>query len=149
MWKHCRILVLVFFMCASLMCFKADADDRYSGQIREYLSSQGFTGELTGKVEIKKLGDITVGRKQYQIFYYAWEESNSSGAAIHASYRIILMKDSNQYIGSYSVEGRPKKLGLSSIQFDYPETVGNKIIFDKNGPPAKVLLNGELKILAK
>jgi hypothetical protein len=126
-----------------------DTLDKYAGQIRKYLSSQGFTGELNGKVEITKLGNIAVGSTRYKIFYYAWEESNPSGAAVHASYRVILIRGSNRYIGSYSVEGRPKKLGLSSIQFDYPEAVGNKIIFDKNGPPAKVLLNGELQVLAK
>lgn len=131
------------------MCINTNADNKHADQIRRILSSQGFTGKLAGKISFTKLGDIVVGSIRYQVFYYTWEESNPPGAAIHASYRIILLQDPDKYIGSYSVEGSPKRLGLSSIQIDYPESLGNTIIFDKSGPPSQVLLNGELHVLAK
>ena len=43
----------------------------------------------------------------YRVIDHEWYESNPPGEAIHASYRLVLLKGGTRYVGSYIVEGRP------------------------------------------
>jgi hypothetical protein len=144
-WKR----MLTAIICLTVLTCYAFSNDSATNALKRSLAKQGFTGTLTGKVKISKVGVIAVGDTKYQIFYYEWQESNPPGLAIHASQRIILMKGAGQYIGFYRVEGPPTKVGPQSILFDHPESLGNSISFDKNGPPTRVRLSGELYDLEK
>jgi hypothetical protein len=136
-------------MCISIGTCGAFANDIGIDAVRESLATQGFTGTLSGKVKITNVGIISTGGKKYQIFYYRWEESCPAGLAIHSSQRLIVITGTHQYLGSYSIGDRPSGFRGSSVLFAFPDIEGNRITFGKNGPPAKVLLDGELLNLFK
>jgi hypothetical protein len=140
------VMLLTYVLVVTCCAF---ANSSGTEAIRKTLATQGFTGALDGKIAIKKLGVIAVGPTAYQIFSYIWEESCPPGAAIHASQRIVVMAGTGRYIGSYSVEDPPTRLVRNAILFGYSESLGNRIRFDRNGPPTKIHLNGELHIFAK
>jgi len=144
-WKY--MFVPIMFVLFAAFCTSAYCSG--SKTIKSALANQGFSGVLTGKIEINELGVIAIGNTQYHIFYYSSEGSKHPGEAIHASYRIILMTGNNMYLGSYIVEDQPTRLTHNSILFGYTEDLGNTIDFDKNGPPKQVLLDGYLLDLAK
>jgi len=86
---------------------------------------------------------MTCGKHELQLYYYTWEETQPHGEAIHAAYRILLLSEAQEYLGQYQVEGdHPTMRGKKYLEFPYPESEGNRIQCDQDGPPAEVILNG-------
>jgi hypothetical protein len=108
------------------------------------LSRQGFSGLLTGKIHLDRLGDLQCGTRAYRVFFYEWEESHPPGEAIHAAYRVTFF-DGDQYIGSYSIGDRPIRTIHESVLFSYPEGLGNRITCTEIGLGKQTVLNGEEK----
>jgi hypothetical protein len=121
--------------------------ERPARDLKEQLHAQHFSGLLEGNVSFTTLGTIHCGGKNLGVIFYEWYESSPKGAAIHASYRVILM-DSAKYIGSYVVADKPQ-IHSDKLLFPY-DAYGNSISCGTNGVlPQKVLLNGEIIPLAK
>ena len=133
------VILALFALLAGRDCL---AQGNPQSNVREQLSKQGFSGPLTGKVHIDELGSLHCGSQVYRVLFWSWEESNPPGEAVHAAHRLIFF-DADRYIGSYSVEDRPIKLAGDSIQFSYPEDLGNRISCLNIGPGKKTVLNGE------
>jgi len=107
------------------------------------LAQQGFSGALEGKIAIKRLGFFHCGSRLLEVFYHSWEESNPSGKAIHAAYRIVFLENGNKYVGQYMVQDPPTKITRTAIVFGYPESDGNTIACDGDSLPESVVLNGQ------
>ena len=116
--------------------------------LRPILLSQGFTGELQGKVGLVRLGQLNCARRKLDVIFYRWEESSSPGLAIHAQQRILFIGQ-DQYIGSFTVDDRPKHLNGTSVHFGYPAGTGSEVRCGKQGLPKSVFLNGERRDLEK
>lgn len=111
--------------------------------LKKTLASQGFSGQLTGKVHFTLLGDLACNTQKFRAFYYEWEESNPPGKAIHAQYRVLLIDMRGNYTGSYVVEDRPVRVTPNALVFPYEERLGNKIQCDADGWPESVILNDQ------
>ena len=140
-WPRILIVLLICTYCSLL-----EAAPRFLSQakLKQILTQQGFSGGFSGKIQIKPLGIMTCGKRELQIYYYTWEETHPPSKTIHAAYRILLLNEAQEYLGQYKVEGdHPTMRGTESLVFPYPESEGNRITCDRDGPPATVLLNGE------
>lgn len=118
-----------------------------SSDLKAALSRQHFSGELRGNVHFLDLGTLRCGSTVLRPVFYEWSESSHPGRAVHASYRVILMKNGT-YIGSYVVEDKPVVSG-SDIRFPYSPTNGNTIHCEATGAPAQVVLDGSITRLQK
>jgi hypothetical protein len=117
-----------------------------SAKLKKELASQRFSGVLEGKVRFTILGQLRCGANSLQAIFYEWEESSPAGAAVHSSYRVILMQGLI-YLGSYAVADKPSIQG-DELKFPYSEN-GNSIKCTDGVPPMEVLLDGEDISLAK
>jgi hypothetical protein len=123
--------------------------DPWKENLKLTLSSQGFSGELQGRVSFNRLGVLKCGTKSLEVVFYGWEETKPPGKAIHASYRVLFLESGEHYLGSYVVGDRPTLRNSRALVFDYPRDLGNIIGCNENGLPSRVQLNGELEELAK
>ena len=111
--------------------------------LKKTLASQGFSGQLTGKVHFSRLGDLACNAHTFRVFYYEWEETNPPGKAIHFQSRVLLIDAHGNYIGSYVIEDRPVRVTPNALVFPYEESSGNKIQCDEDSWPESVILNGQ------
>ena len=105
-------------------------------------------------------GTILAGGRQYEIWGYAWEESEKRprpGRARHASYGVFVLERVGKkltLLGAYPTDSVPFKVHDRTIKFEYPKgeyigegfppsKKGDEIVFDDNGPPSTILLSGE------
>jgi hypothetical protein len=140
-----RFLLSSILLIAVLCSPKANGEP--SAKLKKELASQHFSRVLEGNVKFTNLGQLSCGSDSLQVVFYAWEESSPPGAAVHSSYRVILMHGAT-YLGSYVVADKPSIQG-DEIRFPYTEN-GNSIKCGTDGAlPKEVLLDGENISLAK
>lgn len=139
-------LFLTSILVTAMLCLPK-ANGESSAKLKKELADQHFSGVLDGKVKFTTLGQLSCGGSSLQVIFYEWEESSSPGAAVHSSYRVILMHGPT-YLGSYAVADKPNIQG-DELRFPYTEN-GNSIKCGIDGaPPKEVLLDGENVSLAK
>lgn len=114
----------------------------------ESLKQGGFSGVINQKAIFNKTGAILVSGNCYEIYIYEYSFKPEGGIAIHFAQRLLIVSG-NAYVGKYDVEDAPARIKGNVIEFNYDEEIGNKIIFEENGPPSKVYLNGETNYLDK
>lgn len=140
-----RFLLTNILLIAMVCSPKADGES--SARLKKELASQHFSGVLEGNVRFTTLGRLSCGSNSLQVVFYEWEESSPPGAAVHSSYRVILMHGPT-YLGSYVVADKPSIQG-DELRFPYSEN-GNSIKCGIDGaPPKEVLLDGENLSLSK
>lgn len=116
--------------------------------IIKILKSGDFGSVINQKVKFDKIGEIAILDKCYEIFTYEYSFKPTGGTAIHSVQRLFVISN-NQYVGTYDIDDIPLKINGNVVEFSGTEDVGNKIVFDNDGPPKKVYLNGEVKYLYK
>lgn len=137
--------------------------DFHSG-IWPLLRAAHFEFQANDDTRAWREGSILAGGQHYEIWAYAWEESKKNaskragpGAAQHASYGALVFQRKGKklsFLGGYPVDIVPFRVYDRTIKFSYPkdENVGegfppskkgDEIVFDDNGPPSTILLDGE------
>jgi hypothetical protein len=130
-------------LTAMLLSVASSAQKMNTKSLRDILSKQGFSGLLQGKkITYKYLGNMKCNSAMLQVYYYTWEETNPAGLAIHASYRLIFIENSN-YLGQYVIADHPVLIKPDSLRFPYSKEDGNTIQCDQEGLPKSLLLNGD------
>jgi hypothetical protein len=150
------------FACATLLSLTlAICGAGATPKSRNWISILGalraghFSGFLGRDVSIKPIGAITTGGVRYVLYRYAWEETwqDMAGSFPHASYRLLVFvrhAAQLEYLGSYDIEGDDGgHTSGTEVIFDCQNEFGNKIRFDKGGPPSTVLIDGEERDFSK
>jgi hypothetical protein len=61
----------------------------------------------------------------------------------------LLVLSNSKYLGMYAIDEFPRRIKGNTVEFPGPEKWGNKIVFDKETPPSKIYLDGEVRELFK
>ena len=112
------------------------------------LKAQRFSGALDVGTSFEYIGTIVGRKNKYTLYLY--DHVNKSlplGLQSHEVRRLLVMTRGCRYGGSYTVDDRPLRVSKSKVIFSYSKELGNYIDFEK-GPPARVLIDGEVVQLA-
>jgi hypothetical protein len=141
--------IITLFACIQFAIGSITAQEPSEHSLKGLLLKQGFSGQLEGNIQFKKLGWMDCNARKLQSIYYRWEESNPPGLAIHINQRVVFMDQDGKYLGSYVVDDIPTKTAADTLSFKYLPKLGNVIRCNRDGLPASILLNGESRTLAK
>jgi len=138
---------------ASLIGAPGWAKTDYQSGIWNLLRAGGFSFSQNGESGAQIAGSIIAGGRHYEIWLYSYEGTTGTR---HGHYNILIFERTGKglsYFGNYSVDGGPVRIHGQVIKFDYgkedvgagypPAKRGDEIVFDKDGPPPVILLNGE------
>ena len=151
-WEASQMLrsthLIRVLLVTMLLLVMSNAQNLDTKSLRDILSKQGFTGQLYGNVKVTftRLGVMKCNTARLQVYYYVGEETNPPGRAIHASYRLLFIENSN-YLGQYVVSDRPVLVKPDLLRFQVSEKDGNSLGCDREGLPKSLILDGESRIL--
>jgi len=111
------------------------------------LKRDGISIPIERDGKLNRLGNIKIGVSCYTI--YTYELSFQPAANPHYTARVLVLRE-RKYIGMYDVDELPISITANVIEFSSvrifrPDWPGHEIVFDKNGPPKKVLLDGQFR----
>jgi hypothetical protein len=110
------------------------------------LRAGNMTGFSDTDSHVRTIGTITVGKTNYLVVYYRWEQSWAHAVGFpHAARRLVFLTTNEgklTYLGFYYEPGKPKSIRGNKVFFSYPASWGNTLVIDENGPPAKPYLAG-------
>jgi hypothetical protein len=102
------------------------------------------------------VGSIGAGSRHYEIWRYSYEEfPKSTDPILHSRHRILVFEQQAKglsYTGSYIIDDVPFHVQGQAVKLDSPAGTAlgkDEIVFDDNGPPTEVRLNGQLLRLEK
>jgi hypothetical protein len=145
------VLALLFAVTAS----GAAASQTHFGKAEIFAALRagnmtGFNGE---DVRIRTVGSMTVGKTHYLIVYYRWEQSWAHAVGFpHAARRLVILTSNEgklTYLGFYEEEDPPIAIRGNKLIFPYPESLGNTLVIDENGPPRETGFGGYSHLLGK
>jgi hypothetical protein len=152
MMKFQRLSILA--LITILLPYLATASEPSRSDILQALPN-GFSYGFSHPHILKNVGTISINKKHYLIVYYDYEETleeaHKHGGVPHAAHRLIIFRDTRAqliYLGFYGVDVPPTKISGSKVLFENASE-GDEIVFGKDGPPLKILLNGEPRALGR
>ena len=112
------------------------------------LRHQGFSSPTDSGTTLTYVGQIREKTAFFSIYYYDHVNIHPVQVA-HGIQALIILKNDVTYVGHYSLESDDPipRISGTDILFELPATVGNKIHFDANGPPASAWVNGMVPTL--
>lgn len=109
--------------------------------ILKMLRHQGPSFEFPSGVKAYYLGSSRSGTKIYHLVYTVWMWDHG----VRETDRLIFFSRNWRYLGNYGeIYYPPERICGNVLYWSYDPKIGNKIVLGKNGPPAKVVLNGEI-----
>jgi hypothetical protein len=129
---------------------RCDANEPALGrwELIQILRQGGFSNGIDEYMELKRLGNIKTGEKCFTLFVYTRESQSAPATNLHYTARLLVIRE-YEYLGMYSMDTLPTGIRQNTVEFPIPEKWGNRIVFDKNGPPQKIHLDGEFRELFK
>jgi hypothetical protein len=139
---------------AGLLLAPVSAREQTTG-IWKVLRDGGFSGAKNEDAHVRSLGDMDIGGRHYRLMFFEWFETprNMKGSFPHGQSRLLVFEKREKaitYLGSYVYyppDGSPRIEG-NAVIFPYKEIKGeeptNRLVFDQNGPPLRVVLDGEI-----
>lgn len=125
------------------------------GPLAAVLSDGGYSGSLdcnAVKVDIRKVGTVTVAHDQYAIYDLRYQTVPVAGGVPHGGQRVLIVLNRTTYVGQYALDTPPfhdvSVKGMSIFINASPDD-GNEIKIDKSGPPASVYLDQDTRDLSK
>lgn len=136
------------FLSALIFLLMWAGNAQAHGQLRtssviSILRHQGFSSSTDSGTELTYVGDIREKTALYSIYYYNHTTVHPVQVA-HGIQALIILKNNKTYVGNYELESDDPipKISGTDILFDLPASMGNRIHFDANGPPATTWVNG-------
>jgi len=120
---------------------RGDNSTPASSHILNILLREAPSGEYAKGMQVQYLGEIHVDTKKFYIVYTrAW--FNNGTREID---RLVFFSGDWHYLGDYGeIYDPPERICGNVLYWHYDPKIGNKIELSKNGPPAKVVLDGEV-----
>ncbi len=112
-----------------------------NAQILDILAKEASSGEYGKGVQVQYLGEVHVGTKKFYVVYttYSWDHG------VRETDSLVFFSENWRYIGNYGeVYDPPERICGNVLYWPYDPKIGNRIELNKNGPPAKVILDGEV-----
>jgi hypothetical protein len=157
----CLLLAAGLFM--PIACFSSDAGcvrahgervtrgpEPLTNQLRVAAKAAGVEFFADGQFSVEKftyIGKITVKSGKS---WYAALLGTEWGEACRYTPRLLIFSMNREYLWQYShFNPKPTKIAGNAIYFDSDPKSGNVIRFTMEGPPKKVLLDGDIVTLYK
>jgi hypothetical protein len=147
-------VAILFYDARSALALRCDAKAPAFTQqsVVAILKRDGISIPILRQGKLNRLGNIKIGATCYTIYTYEAEFQAASNT--HYTARVFVLRE-RKYIGMYNVDELPVEINGNTIKFpgpkifEKPKREGNEIIFDENGPPQEVLVQGEFRSFFK
>lgn len=141
---------VIFLQTPNALALRCDENDpkfsRY--ELVWTLKKEGFSNALDAYVEFQRLGNIKVNEQTCFTFYYYTREFPAA-SNVHYSTRLLVFKNWN-YAGMYGTDGDTKlAVEGNAVVVSSDGGPAEKIVFDKDQPPKKIVVNGVSRTLFK
>lgn len=109
--------------------------------ILRIMRQQGSSDEFPKGIHVQYLGSATVGATKYHVVYTRLWWNNGT----RETDRLVFFSEEWQYLGDYGHLLHPPNWICGNVLYwPYSAKFGNKLVFDKNGLPDKIWLDGEI-----
>lgn len=103
------------------------------------LEEQGFSGGLGRGTVIDFLGIVSTTERSYATYYYEFNNPES----MHGNHRLIVLDRNCNYLGSYTLNGRPLFAYGNKVIFPDIGSGGNVVEFKGKTIPDHIWIHGD------